>query len=203
ESDLHVVSLAHSAGRLHYDAGDRAPAARTLEAGLKRVAGEAGAVGRVPDREPAVGDLGRLRHALRAGGGDVDGDLAPVEDRAERLPEPGRARAAIGDLVVLALVLERALAGPDRAYDLDVLARARERFAEGLPVPALDHLRARDAEPEEEPAARELVERGRGRRGHGRRARRHLHDRRAEVDLRRLPADPGERRHRVRAVRFR
>src|SRR5207249_1063566 len=81
-------------------------------------------------------------------------------------------------------------------------ARAREGLAEGLPVPALDHLRAGDPEPQKEAAARELVERGRGRRGHGRRARRHLHDRAAETDPARLPPDPGERRHRVRAVRL-
>src|SRR6266403_5802131 len=106
--------------------------------------------------------------------------------RAQRLPEAGRARAAIGNLVVLALVLERSLTGPDRAHDLDVLARAREGLAEGLPVPALDHLRAGDPEPQKEAAARELVERGRGRRGHGRRARRHLHDRAAQADRARL-----------------
>src|SRR5438034_11382635 len=203
EAGLHVVALYYGDGGGHVEAGERLPAARAPEARLERVAVEAGAVGRVPDREPAVGDLGRLRHALRPGGGAGDGDLAPVEDRAERLPEAARARAAIGDLIMLALVLERALAGPDRAHDLDVLARPRERLAEGLPVPALDHLRAGDAEPEEEPAARELVERGRGRRGQGRRARRHLHNRAAEADIARLPADPGERRHRVRAVRFR
>ena len=63
------------------------------------------------------------------------------------LPRPRRARAPVRDLVVLALVLDRFLARPDRAHDLDVLARAHERLAVGDAVPALDDLRPRGPSP--------------------------------------------------------
>src|SRR5262249_62357795 len=154
------------------------------------------------DRKPAVRDLGRLLDALRPDRRDVDRDLAAVEDRAEGLTEPGRVRARVRDLVVLAPVDDWLVAGPDLAHDRHVLARLHDGRPEPLPVPALDDLRPRDPEPEEEAAARELVQGRRGRRGHRRRARRHLHDRRAEMDLRRLSADPGERGDGVRAVRL-
>ena len=58
------------------------------------------------------------------------------------LPSPVASGAAVGDVVVLAVVLERLLAAQDRADDLDVLARARQRLAPCLAVPALRDLRA-------------------------------------------------------------
>ena len=72
-------------------------------------------------------------------------------DRLERLAEAQRALAGSGSLVVLALEVERLLAGEDPADDLDVLAGAGERLGVGLAVPALDDLRPRRAEPEDEP----------------------------------------------------
>ena len=95
-------------------------------------------------------------------------------------------------LVVLALVLERALAGDDLADDLDVLAGAAPRLRVGHAVPALGDLRARRAEAEHETAAGEHVDRRAGHRGGGGRARRHLHDRRAELDRLGLRGEPGE-----------
>ena len=100
----------------------------------------------------------------------------------------------IRQLVALAVELDRLLAREHLAHDLDVLARARERPAVVVAVPALHDLRARRAEPEDEPTARQVVERDRGHRHRGRRARRHLADRRAELDARRRRAPPRERR---------
>ena len=57
-----------------------------------------------------------------------------------------------------AVVLDR-LAAQGGADDLDVLARAAERLAPRDAVPALDHLRPGGAEPEQDAAAGELVER--------------------------------------------
>jgi hypothetical protein len=103
---------------------------------------------------------------------------------------------------VLALVLDRLLARPDLADDLDVLAGLHERLAVRLAVPSFDDLRPRDAEPEQEAAARELIQRRRRHRGHRGRARRHLHDAARDVDLLRARGDPRERRDGVRAVRL-
>ena len=69
-------------------------------------------------------------------------------------------------------------------------------------MPPFHDLRAGGAEPENESPAREGVERHRRHRGVGRRPPGELHDSRAELDLRRLRRDVGERRHRVRPVRL-
>ena len=57
-----------------------------------------------------------------------------------------------------------------------------------------------DAQPEDQPAAGEVVERHRGHRGGGRRARGDLRDRGAELDPLGRRAPPGQRHQRVRAV---
>ena len=173
------------------------------KAGSQRVAVHVRPIRGEEHRQPAVGDLGRLLDALRPDGRDVNRDLAAVKDALERLAEPARTRAAIGDLVVRAGVLERLLARPDGAKDLDVLARAAQRVPVRHAVPSLDHLRARHPETEEHPTAGELVERGRGHGGHRRRPGRHLHDAAADVDARRLRRHPGERRDGVGPVRLR
>ena len=82
---------------------------------------------------------------------------------------------------MLAVVLDE-LAAKRGAHDLDVLARLLERLAPGLAVPALDHLRPRGAEPEEEAPAGEQVERRRRHRRVRGRAAGDLHDRAAELD---------------------
>src|SRR5207249_281118 len=89
------------------------------------------------------------------------------------LAEARRVRARVRDLVVLAAELQRLLTAEDTTQDVDILARSPERLAEGLAVPALDHLRPRDAEPEPDATAREAVERQRGHRRRARAERRH------------------------------
>ena len=150
-------------------------------AGPGEALGQALAVVRVElrrqeERQPAVGDLGGHGHVLRALGAEEDRDVGAqrVGDRLERLAEAHRACAEVRLLVELALEVERLLAGQDPADDLDVLAGAGERLGVRLAVPALDDLRARDAEAEDDPAAREVVERERGHRRGGRRAGRDL-----------------------------
>ena len=65
------------------------------------------------------------------------------------------------------------------------LQRTREYveiLRKALAVPALGHLRARRSDPQQHPAAGELVERRRRHRRHRGRARRHLEDRRTDPD---------------------
>ena len=118
------------------------------------------------------------------------------------LPSPHEFGPSYGMPVVLALELDRLLAPQDAPDDLDVLARARERLAERLAVPALDDLRARHAEPEREPAVRQVVERERVHRARRRRARRDLHDAGAQPDALGVRADPRGGRERVGAPRL-
>ena len=142
-------------------------------------------LGREEDREPAVGDLRRERDVLRADRGEVDRHLRPggVDDDLQRPAETRRARAAVGDVVMLPVVLERRLAAEDRAHDLHVLPRPGERLAPRLAVPPLGDLRARGPEPEEHAAAGEDVQGGDRRRCCRGRASGHLHDRAADLDL--------------------
>ena len=79
------------------------------------------------------------------------------------------------------------------------LVRAK-RLLERHPRPALDDLRTRRAKTENEPPARQMIERHRRHRGASRRARAHLRDRRAEPYAGGLRAPPRERGQRVRAV---
>ena len=125
-----------------------------------------------------------------------------MHDDLQGLAEAGGAGPCVGDVVVVAVMLERNLAAEDRADDLDVLTGAGERFAPGLAVPAFGYLRARCAEPEQHAAARENVERCHGRRRRGRRPRRHLHDRAADGDALGRRRDPRHRRDSVGAVGF-
>src|SRR5204863_237626 len=92
---------------------ERLAAAGFPKARFDGVLVDVGAIRRVPDRQPTVGDLGGLLDALWTDRGDVDRDLPAVDDALQRLAEPGRARAAVRNLVLLALVLERPLAPPD------------------------------------------------------------------------------------------
>ena len=150
------------------------------------------------DRDPAVADLGRHLDRFAADRADEDGDLVAqrVEVELQRLALAAGQRQR----VVLALVVDRALAGDDLAHHFDVLAGAAPGLRVGDPVPALGDLRARGPEAEEEAAAGEFVDRRPGHRRRRGRARRHLHDRRAEVDLLGLRRQPGEHADHVGAV---
>src|SRR5690606_12009258 len=137
------------------EALERLAAARRLEAGLEVRLEVAPALRAHPHRDQPVRHLGA---AADAGGADQRGVdrqvLAAVQDALERLAEPRGARAAVRDVVVLAVELERLLAREDLADDLDVLAGAGERLAVRHAVPALDHLWSRGTEAEDEATAR-------------------------------------------------
>lgn len=92
------------------------------------------------------------------------------------------------------LVRSGLLPGENRAHDLDVLAGARQRLAVGNAVPALDDLRARSADAQDEAAIGEVIQ-GHGRNGAG--AAGYQHDGGTDFDRRRLREDPGSSRHRV------
>ena len=102
------------------------------------------------------GELDRLRRDR----GEVDRDLRPerLQHQLQRLAEPGAADDR--DVVVRSVMLEP-LAAKRGAHDLDVLAELPERLPPLLAVPALDDLRPRRPEPEQEAPAREQVERRR------------------------------------------
>ncbi|KRT72836.1 MAG: hypothetical protein XU13_C0019G0023 [Candidatus Rokubacteria bacterium CSP1-6] len=123
-----------------------------------------------------------------------------MEDGLEGLAESRGVGAGVGDLVVLARVLERLLPLPDGPHDGHVLARPAEGLSVGHPVPPLDDLGARGADPQEEAPARQLVQGRGGHRRHGRGARRHLHDGGAQVDPLGAGRDEGEGGHRITAV---
>ncbi len=159
---------------------------------------------RVEDRQPAVADLGGQRDVLGPLGAEHDRDVGAqrMHDRLERLAQPGGALTGQRQRVVRAGAGDRRLAGPHLTDDVDVLAGARQRLGEPLPVPALDHLRAGDAETEDVPAAGEVVQGQRRHRAGGRRARRQLHHRGAQPHPGRLAAPPRQWGERVRPPRL-
>src|SRR2546421_138175 len=77
-----------------------------------------------------------------------------------------------------------------RPQDLHVFPGAPELLREGLPMPALGHLRARAADAEQQPSVREDVERGRCHSGHRGRPPRHLEDARTDLYPARLRGEP-------------
>ena len=156
---------------------------------------------RVEDRQPPVGDLGGQRDVLRAFGAQHHRDVRTqrMGDGLERLAQTRGALTRERQGVVRAVAGNRGLAGPDLAQDVDVLAGARQRLRELLPVPALDDLRTRHTQPQDVAATRQVVERQRchgARRG---RAGRHLNDRRTQAHPRGFPAPPGQRGVGIRA----
>src|SRR5436190_21591739 len=180
-----VVAHEDAHSRRDLEALPRAPDARPE----RRVE----ALGIDEDREPAVRDLGCERNVPGADRREVDRHLGAQRPQHElqRLPEPRRPGAVVGDAVVLALMCDD-LAPEGRTHDVDVLPSLPERLSPGFAVPALHHLRPRRAEAEDEAAARHQVERCGGHRGVCRCAARDLHDRRAHLDPRRRGGEPGE-----------
>ena len=96
----------------------------------------------------AIGRSARSPWAHRA---EVDRDalLDRAREQLQRLAKPGAPFAR--QLELLAVVLERPLAGERRPHDLHVFARPCQRAGERHAVPALGHLRPGDPEPEAEP----------------------------------------------------
>jgi hypothetical protein len=151
---------------------------------LQRVGVHVLAVRRVVQRHPTVGDLGRESDVLRTLGSEQDREIGPqgMCDRTQRLAQTPRTGSVVGHVVVLTVELDRLLTAQDPAHDLDVLACARQRLAERLAVPTLDHLRPRYAETQGEAAVGQVIERECVHRARRRRARRDLHDARAQAD---------------------
>ena len=114
-------------------------------------------VGVAQPEDHAVGDLARRARSIAGGeGGDVDRQVGP------------RVEAGEVEAGAPLLARRRVLAAQDRAHDRHVLAHLGDGLVDRLPVPALDDRPVRDAEPEGEAPAGELVDR-RGRLGHRRR----------------------------------
>ena len=67
-------------------------------------------------------------------------------------------------------------------------------------MPTFDHLRPGHTQPQEEPAAAQLVEGRRGHRRHRRRAGMHLEDGRSDMDSVGLGRDPAEHGYRVGSI---
>ncbi len=130
----------HHAGHLEVVGG--APGARAGEALGQRLAVEAVGLGREEHRQPAVADLGRQGHVLRALGAEVDRDVGAqrAHDRLERLAEPGAARRGASGSArpTYSTGFSRAM----MRRTMSTYSRVRASgLAYVLAVPALDHLR--------------------------------------------------------------
>ena len=159
-----------------------------------------GELGAVEDGQPAVGDLAGELEVARPDRGEVD--RQPLADRVHGQPQRLARAVRQRQGPVLPLVRER-LAAQRLGDDVDVLAGAPERVGEPDPVPALAHLRTRDAQPEAEAATRERVERRGGHGGGGGGAGRDLHHRGAQADPLGQRTDPRQHGRRVGAVGLR
>ena len=156
------------------------------------------------ERQPAVGDLARQAHGRLRPGAEIDRDVGVgMQDHPERLAHAGGAFALVGERDFPPVVGHRLIAREDLPHDRDIVLDAPVGPAPGLPVPALDDLRARNADADDHPpAARERVD-GLGLHGGiGGCARGKLDDPGAKLDPLRDGGQIGERRHGVGAVRL-
>ena len=76
-----------------------------------------------------------------------------MQNRPQRLTLPGRTGAEVGEWVLGAVVGER-VAGEDRAHDRHVLPQPLVGDTPRRPVPTLDDLWSRDADPDDHPTRR-------------------------------------------------
>ena len=122
---LDVVARHDHQGGGDLEASRPWPGARAAEALGQARAVERVVLGREEQRQPAVAQLGGQGHVLRALGGEVDRQVGPqrVDRRLQRLAEPDAAR--VGQLVVLALEVDRLVAGDDLADDGSTYSRVR------------------------------------------------------------------------------
>ena len=166
-----------------------------------RLGDDVGALRAHQERLYAIGDLAGSAQPGRRDRGGVDLEIGIcVQNALQRLAEAARVRTRVGDLVVLAAMLQRSLACEHLAHDLDVFFRAGERLAVRHAMPTLDHLRPRRADAEEEAVVRHRLQRRRRHGRAGRGAGRHLHDAGAGFDLVGAGQHPGDRRDGIRAV---
>ena len=159
----------------------------------------AGLLRQVEDRHPGFGQLGGDRDVLRADGGQGDRDALAdgMVDQLERLAQPG---APLQRQLVVPALVGQPVAAPDHPADLDDLAGPADRRVVRHAVPALDHLRAGRAEPQREPAARDVVQPGRGHPQQRGRARVQREDPRRDLHPLGLGRDITQLAHRVEAV---
>src|SRR5207237_21005 len=102
---------------------------------------------RKAERQPAVGDLRGQLHGRLVAGSENDRDIGiHVQDRFQRLADAQRAFAAVWKADLPPLVHDRALPAKNLAHDRDVILEPPIGPAPGLAIPALDDLRAGDAE---------------------------------------------------------
>ena len=185
----------------HVEVGE-APAGRAFgDTGQQRLGHHPGLLGRHEDRQYAIGHLTRRPEPDRRDRGGIDGHVRiAVQDAFQRLAEAGRARALVGNLVELAVMLKCCFALQDLAQDLDIFAGTRHRLAERHAMPAFDHLRPGGADPQQESVVRQRLQGERRHRRASRGARLHLHDAGSRPDPRRAGKNPGRWRHRVGSV---
>ena len=102
-------------------------------------------------RDPAVGDLRGHRNIGRTQRRNIDRDVGTLRmvDQLERLAQTRALVWRERQLVAGAVVLHH-LAAPNLAADLDQLTLAADRAVVGHAVPALDHLRARRTDAQNE-----------------------------------------------------
>ena len=178
--------------------------AALAKAFVQRIAVDVRALRHHEERDQAVRDLAGQPDARRRDRAGIDRQrVAGMDDALQRLAEPCRVRAAVGERVVHAFVDHRLLARDDLADDRDVFAQPLVGLAVRDSVPAFDDLRPRRADAEDESAAGERLQGHRGHRGAGGRARGHLHERGADRDPLRPGQDPGGRCYRIGTVRLR
>ncbi len=171
------------------------PAASGVAPGLVHL------LGRVEERQPAVGVLRGALDVLLAQRRDVDRDRRTLGlgQHLQRLAEAEALVRREGQREHLAVVLDR-LPADHRPDDLHHLAGAGERLVVGHAVPALDDLRTRGAETQDRAASGDVVEAGGCRRERAGGARVDVEDRGADLQRLRLRGEVAHERGGVEAV---
>ena len=163
------------------------------------------AVGRIVQRQPAVGDLRRLGDVFRSLGANEDGDIGAqrVGDGLDGFAQAPGTRAVVGQGIEFTVAGHRLFPGQYLADDVDILPGAGQGFAVGLAVPAFHHLGAGYPQAEDHAPAGQVIQ-GDGRHGAGRRgAGRQLGHGSAEANLRGVGTYPGQGRKAIVAVGLR
>src|SRR6185436_5221221 len=195
-ASIDIIARDHRYSRRNVEASKRLSILASGEAFIQRLAKHADSFRREENRQPAVGDLRRKRDVLRSDGRDVDRYLGAqrMNDKLERLSQPRP--ASHRDVVILTVIIQGSLAFENGSKNVDVLASPGEQLAVNDAVPAFDNLRPGSSYAQKEAPAGQQVDGRGGHCGHRRRSRRHLHDRRANVDSLSVRRKPNKRRYR-------
>ena len=195
ERRLHLVGHDHRAVRGDLEASRLVRVSRPREALLEPAAVHVGDLGRVVDRQPPVGHLGRQRDVPGPFRAQQNGHFAPkgVRDRLQRLAQPERARPPVRQGMVRPVVRHRRVTREHLSDDVDVLPRPCQGPVERSSVPTFDDLRSGHPQAEGEATPGQVVE-GQGvHRARRRGAGRDLDDRRPEPDSLRPRPEPRQR----------